>query len=135
MKDYSVLFLTARNKSDQTLEQVKDLLLQQINFIKQGNFDESLIRATVDNAKFSFLDGLNNNGNRTYRLLNPFVVSKTKTWPAEVSALDDMSKLTKKDIVDFANKWLVIIMYVFTKKRRRQINCKKSASHRSLLSK
>jgi len=106
MKDYSVLFLTARNKSDQTLEQVKDLLLQQVSLIKQGSFDESLIRATVDNAKFSFLDGLNNNGNRTYRLLNPFVVSKNETWPAEVSALDEMSRLTKKDIVDFANKWL-----------------------------
>jgi len=106
MKDYSVLYLTARNKSDQTLEQVKDLLLEQINLIKQGNFDESLIRATVDNARFSFLDGLNDNSNRAYRLLNPFVVSKDETWPAEVSALDDMSKLTKKDIVDFANKWL-----------------------------
>jgi len=105
MKDYSVLFLTARNKSDQTLEQVKDLLLEQINLIKQGSFDESLIRATVDNAKFSFLDGLNKNSNRTYRLLNPFVVSKNETWPAEVSELDDMSKLTKKDIIDFANKW------------------------------
>lgn len=106
MKDYSVLYVTARNKSDQTLEQVKDLLLEQINLIKQGNFDESLIRATVDNTRFSFLDGLNSNSNRAYRLLNPFVVSKSETWPAEVSALDDMSKLTKKDIVDFANKWL-----------------------------
>src|SRR5882724_1955183 len=106
MKDYSVLYLNARNKSDQTLEQVKDLLLDQINLIKQGNFDESLIRATVDNAKFSFLDGLNSNSNRAYRLLNPFVVSKNETWPTDVRALDDMNKLTKKDIVDFANKWL-----------------------------
>ncbi|MBS1601004.1 MAG: insulinase family protein [Bacteroidetes bacterium] len=106
MKDYSVLYITARNKSDQTLEQVKDLLLDQINQIKQGNFDEALIRATVDNARFSFLDGLNNNGNRTYRLLNPFVVSKNETWPADVRSLDDMNKLTKKDIIDFANKWL-----------------------------
>ncbi len=106
MKDYSVLYLTARNKSDQTLEQVKDLLLEQINLIKQGNFDESLIRATVDNARLSFLEGLNNNSDRAYRLLNPFIVSKNETWPAEVSALDDMNKLTKKDIVDFANKWL-----------------------------
>jgi predicted Zn-dependent peptidase len=106
MKDYSVLTLTARNKSDQTLEQVKDLLLDQINLIKKGNFDESLISAIVDNKKFSLLQGLENNNNRVFRLLDPFVISKGETWPADVSELDDMSKLTRKDIVDFANKWL-----------------------------
>jgi len=106
MKDYSVLNLIARNKSDQTLEQVKDLLLDQINSIKQGNFDETLIQAIVDNAKFSLLQGLESNDNRAFRLLDPFVISKGETWPAEVSELDEMSKLTKKDIVDFANKWL-----------------------------
>jgi predicted Zn-dependent peptidase len=41
-----------------------------------------------------------------YRLLNPFVVSKGATWPADVRQLDAMSKLTKQDIVNFANKWL-----------------------------
>jgi len=106
MKDYSVLTLTARNKSDQTLEQVKDLLLDQVNMIRQGNFDETLIQATVDNAKLSLLQGLENNNNRAYRLLDPFVISKGDTWPADVSQLDEMSGLTKKDIVDFANKWL-----------------------------
>jgi len=106
MNDYSILYFTARNKSDQTLEQVRDLILDQINLIKQGKFDESLIRATVDNSKFALLQGLDNNNNRAYQLLDPFIVSKGSTWPSDVSELDEMSRLTKQDIVDFANKWL-----------------------------
>jgi predicted Zn-dependent peptidase len=106
MNDYSILYFTARNKSDQTLEQVRDLILEQINLIREGKFDESLIKATVDNAKFALLQKLDDNNNRVYQLLDPFVASKGGTWPATVSELDEMSKLTKKDIVDFANKWL-----------------------------
>jgi predicted Zn-dependent peptidase len=104
--DYSILFFSARNKSDQTLEQVRDLILDQIRKVKQGDFDETLIRATVDNEKFSLLEGLNDNSNRVSQLLDPFVVDKGKSWPDNVAQLQQMSKLTKKDIVDFANQWL-----------------------------
>ncbi|HMH32903.1 MAG TPA: insulinase family protein [Puia sp.] len=105
MKDYSVLRLSARNKSEQTLQQARDLLLAQISLVKQGKFDESLIRATVDNLKFALLQALDNNGSRVGQLLDPFVVSKGANWPSDVAGLEEMSKLTKKDIVDFANKW------------------------------
>ncbi|HEX4851959.1 MAG TPA: insulinase family protein, partial [Puia sp.] len=64
------------------------------------------IQATVDNMKFTFLEGLDNNMNRAYRLLSPYVVSGGDTWPSDVHSLDEMGKLTKQDIVDFANKWL-----------------------------
>jgi predicted Zn-dependent peptidase len=106
MKDYTVLELSARNKSDQTLQQVRDLLLAQIGLIKKGQFDELMIRATVDNARLSLLQQLDNNDSRVSQLLDPFIVSKSATWQANVSELEDMGKLTKKDIVDFANKWL-----------------------------
>jgi predicted Zn-dependent peptidase len=106
MKDYSVLVFNGKNKSNQTLEQVKSLILEQIHLIKQGNFDQSLIQATVDNAKFTLLQQLEDNEDRVGQLLDPFVISRGDTWPADVSELDEMSRLTKKDIVDFANQWL-----------------------------
>jgi predicted Zn-dependent peptidase len=106
MKDYSVLVFNGKNKSNQSLEQVKNLVLEQIKLIKQGNFDQSLIQATVDNAKFTLLQQLEDNEDRVGQLLDPFVISKGETWPADVSELDEMSRLTKKDIVDFANQWL-----------------------------
>ena len=106
MNDYSVLRLNGRNQSDQTLQQVRDLLLDQISAIKKGNFDESLIHATVDNAKFSLLQGLENNSSRASELMSSFIVAKGINWPSEVNELNEMGKLTRKDIVDFANRWL-----------------------------
>jgi predicted Zn-dependent peptidase len=117
MRDYSVLRLTAKNKSEQTLQQVRDLLLAQITMIKEGKFDESLIRATFDNARLSLLQGLDNNTNRVYDILSPFVVSKSETWPAEVRMLDARGTLTKKDIVDFATKWFANNYVCIYKKR------------------
>jgi predicted Zn-dependent peptidase len=117
MRDYSILRLTAKNKSEQTLQQVRDLLLSQITMIKEGKFDESLIRATVDNARLSLLQGLDNNTSRVYDVLSPFVVSKSETWPAEVRTLDARATLTKKDIVDFANKWFANNYVCIYKKR------------------
>ncbi|HEY6954609.1 MAG TPA: pitrilysin family protein, partial [Flavisolibacter sp.] len=50
-KDYGIFLLAATPKQGQTLEQVKDILLEQINELKKGEFDESLIKAIVSNLK------------------------------------------------------------------------------------
>ena len=106
MKDYAVLELSGNNKTDQTLQQARDSLIMEIKQIRDGRFDETMIQAAVDNAKLSYLMALDDNSSRVGELLDPFVISKTETWPSEVSKLEEMSKLTKKDIVEFATKWL-----------------------------
>jgi predicted Zn-dependent peptidase len=55
MKDYGTFILLAQPKQGQTLEQAKQLLMEQIALLKKGQFDESLIKATVANSKLSLL--------------------------------------------------------------------------------
>ena len=43
LKDHSIHVLTARPKFGQTLEEIEELLILQINEIKSGNFDEKLL--------------------------------------------------------------------------------------------
>lgn len=105
-RDYSVFELTARTKADQTLEEAKDLLLLQIENVKKGDFDESLIKATVDNYKLSQLQALDNNTSRAYALFNNFINDRNTSWDQQAAMLDAMGKLTKKDIMDFANQYL-----------------------------
>jgi hypothetical protein len=47
-----LFYLLLQNK-DETLEQAKDLLMEQIEIVKKGNFDESLIKAIVSNEKLA----------------------------------------------------------------------------------
>jgi predicted Zn-dependent peptidase len=117
-KDYGIFTLAASPKQGQTLEQVKDLLMEQIEIVKKGNFDESLIKAIVSNEKLSQLQGLENNDNRATNITDVFIKSKGQGWKNSVAVLDDMAKVSKKELVDFANKFFADNKYVVIYKRK-----------------
>jgi len=105
-KDYTVFALSGKAKQGQTLEEVKDLLLGQLEILKKGEFDESLVKAIVNNTKLSELQGLESNGNRANTIMDGFIKHRGENWLSDVKMVDDMSKVTKQQIVDFANKYL-----------------------------
>jgi predicted Zn-dependent peptidase len=105
MKDYGQFVLSAQPKTGQTLEQAKALLLEQIALLKKGAFDESLIKATVANNKLGILQSLDNNNNRAETISNEFILSRGTDWNKTLNAPDAMAKITKKEVVDFANKF------------------------------
>ena len=49
--DYNIHILSGTPKAGQSLTEVKELLLEQINAIKQGEFDEWLLDAVVNQLK------------------------------------------------------------------------------------
>lgn len=106
LKDYSIFSLSGKAKQGQTLEEVKALLLGQLEILKKGDFDETLVKAIVNNAKLSELQGLESNNNRATALMDGFIKSRGKNWVYDVAYVDDMGTVNKKQIVDYANKFL-----------------------------
>jgi predicted Zn-dependent peptidase len=104
-KDYGLFVLAASPKQGQTLEQVKDILLGQIDKLKKGEFDASLIKAIVANYKLSQLQQMENNTGRVEEITDQFIKNAGAGWDKEVALLDDMGKITKKQVVDFANRF------------------------------
>ncbi|PUZ20510.1 Predicted Zn-dependent peptidase [Chitinophaga costaii] len=104
-KDYGVMVLSGKAKNGQSLEEVKDLLLGQLDLLKNGQFDETLLKAIVNNFKLSEIQGLQSNGNRAYDLMDDFIKSKGDLYADDVAFVDDMSKVTKQAVVDYANKY------------------------------
>lgn len=117
-KDYGVFIVSASPKQGQTLEEVKDLLMAQLAIVKKGEFDESLLKAIVANAKLSQLQGLENNNNRASALMDQFIKNKDLGWNKNVAELDEMAKISKKELVDFANRFLDDKNYVLLYKRK-----------------
>lgn len=103
-KDYSIFKLYGEPKQGQTLEEVKQLLLSQIDAIKKGEFDEWLLSAVVQNLRLQKMKQLENNRAVASELMDAFV--KDIPWKNKVSELDEMAKITKADIVKFANEHL-----------------------------
>ena len=117
-KDYGVFIALASPKQGQTLEEVKDLLMGQINLLKKGEFDESLLKAIVANSKLSRLQALDNNNSRAVNIADEFIKNRGTKWNTEVAYVDDMSRINKKELVDFANKLFGDNNYVVLYKRK-----------------
>lgn len=116
MKDYGEFILEGAPLQNQSLDEVRQLLLDQINQLKKGNFDASLLPATVANYKLDLLKGLEKNSTRVSMLTDIFVNSKGNEWPDVVSKLEQMSQVTKQDIIDYANKLFTNTNYVVINK-------------------
>jgi hypothetical protein len=50
--------LSGTPKNGQSLEEVRDLLLGQLDLLKKGQFDESIIKAIAANYKLNAIQGL-----------------------------------------------------------------------------
>lgn len=105
MKDYGIFMLSGRPKQGQSLQQVKELLLGQLELLKQGVFDETLIKAIVANNKLSLLQSFDSNTFRVDALTNEFILSGGAKWNLSLGSQEAMSKITKQQIVDFAKQF------------------------------
>ena len=102
-KDYSVMFISGKPKKDQSLEEVKTLLLNQVEKLKNGEFDEATLKAIIANLKIYKIKERENNDGRAYAMLDAFCMDRN--WKNVSEELDLMSKITKTELVEFAKKW------------------------------
>lgn len=124
MADYSVFAMQGRPKQEQTLEEVKDLLLGELKKLRDGDFDEKILEANINNFKLYQLQQQESNDARADWFVESFV--NGSDWADEVTSLERMSRLTKQDVVDFANKYLKDSNYtIIYKKQGKDPNEKK----------
>ena len=102
--DYGVLWLSGNPSQGQSLEQVKDLMLNEIENLKKGNFDDDLIPSIVNNIKKRIIQSTESYSSRAYMLMNAF--TDNLDWRDQVAYVNDLSKIKKQDVVAFANKYL-----------------------------
>lgn len=108
--DYSDILLMGYPKQGQSLEEVRDLLLVEADKLRSGDFNEELIEAAIANLKLSQMRSLERNGQRAMQYVNSFI--DRHEWKDDVHKLDRLSKLTKDDIVAWANEYLADNSYV-----------------------
>ncbi len=113
--DYSTFQLHANPREGQTLEGAKALLLGEIEKIKKGEFEDWMLPAIIKQFKLQDLQSNQYNSSRAYKMTNAFILG-TK-WEDVVNKNDKLSKVTKKDIVAFANKYFKDNNYVVVNKK------------------
>ncbi|MEQ8325209.1 MAG: insulinase family protein [Vicingaceae bacterium] len=102
LKDHSFLYLTATPKQGQSLDEAKELLLDQIKLLQSGEFEDWLPEAVVNNFKLNEMQYAENNGFRAYMLTDAFILEKD--WEDVVNTNDKLAMITKDEIVKFAQE-------------------------------
>lgn len=102
MNDYAIHMFTGRPREGQRLEDVRDLLLEQIELVKQGQFDDWLIDAIINNLRMNFIRSSENNWSRSAMLVTAF--TNDMPWERIISEVDNLKKYTKEDVMRFASE-------------------------------
>ena len=102
--DWGLMLAEAMPKEGQSLQQVLDLLLGEVEKLRKGDFSEELVEAAKANYKLSHMQGLVSNRSRVSMFMNSFI--NGTSWEWEVGRLDRIGKITKADVVAWANEYL-----------------------------
>lgn len=102
--DYSSIRISGNPREGQTLEEVKDLLINEVEKLKAGDFEDWLLPAVIKDYKLQQYSSNESNGARAYYISDAFI--KNQNWQEVVNNIDNLAKISKQDIVDCANKYL-----------------------------
>ena len=123
LRDYSAFILGGTPKEGQTLDEVKALLLAEIDKLKRGDFSDDLLPSVINNAKLDFYNSLESNYFRANCFVSTYI--NEVPWEQEVGYLDRISKITKQQIMDFTARHFRDNYVVVYKRQGEDKNLKK----------
>jgi predicted Zn-dependent peptidase len=101
--DYGAHFLMGSPKDDQTLEDVEKLLLEQIEQVKDGEFEDWILPAVINDFKKRQKEDLESNAKRVELMRDAYLAFVD--WDVMNGQIAQLEKVTKEDIVRVANKY------------------------------
>jgi len=102
MMEHSLFILMGLPRASQTLDEVRQLLLDEVEKLKTGDFPDDLLPSVVNNLKLQYYNSLESNQARANMFVQAFV--NGTPWEQDVKALDRISGITKEQIVNFAKQ-------------------------------
>ncbi len=103
-EDYSSLHLFGKPREGQSLEDVEKLLWLEIEKLREGQFEDWLPSAVVKDLKLHEIKEFEKNQGRAAAITGSFVHGVD--WDKFVRRWDKLERITKADIVAFAQKYL-----------------------------
>ena len=114
--DYGMMMMQGRPKQGQSLDEVRELMLGQMELLRRGEWDESLLEASINNLKAQMMQVMDSNEGRADMFVNAFV--NGEEWANVVGRVDRLSKITKEQVVAWANEKLGAENYAVVYKRQ-----------------
>ena len=114
LNDYGAFMFGGQPMQDQTLEQVQALFDEQIALVKQGKFDDWMLEAAINNMKLAIMKRAESNNSRASQMAYAYV--EHRNWGDVCNEINELSRVTKGEIVAFANRLFKDNNYVIINK-------------------
>ena len=114
--DYGSFLIMARPKEGQSLEQLRDIALEEVAKLAAGDFDEGLVQASINNIKLNKMRQLESNRARANIYVDAFI--NGIPWEDACREMERYEAVTKEDIVAWAQQYLGADNYVIVYKRQ-----------------
>ena len=114
LNDYGAFMFGGQPVAGQTLEQVQALFDEQIALVKQGKFDDWMLEAAINNMKLAIMKRAESNNSRASQMAYAFV--EHRNWGDVCNEVNELSKITKQELVNFANRLFKDNNYVIVNK-------------------
>lgn len=102
-------------RAGQTLEEVEQLLLEQLELIRRGEFEDWLLEAIINDFRRMEKRALESNTSRVGSMRQAFLTFSD--WQYHVSRIERMERITRQDIIDVANRYFRDDNYVVVYRR------------------
>ncbi|MGV2449641.1 UNVERIFIED_CONTAM: insulinase family protein [Ralstonia mannitolilytica] len=103
LRQYGYFSIVAVPKETQTLEEAKNMVLDEIELIKKGDFPDWMLPAIINDFKLQRMKGLETAEGLATNLYDSYI--KGRTWEEELNEMDEYASFTKDDVVNFANEF------------------------------
>ncbi|WBV52339.1 insulinase family protein [Chryseobacterium gambrini] len=103
LKQYGYFSIVAVPKESQTLDEARDLVLEQIELVKKGEFPDWMLPAIINDFKIQRMKALETADGLATNLYDTYI--KERTWEQELNEMDQYEKLTKEEVIAFANEF------------------------------
>lgn len=100
LEDYGILLMEAKPREGQVLEEVQELLMKEIDHLKQGKFAPWLVEAVVNDLRFQRKKQFETNQGRADAFVEAF--SHSLSWEDVVYETEYLKQVSYDDVVNFA---------------------------------
>ena len=103
LSDYSTHILYGSPKQGQTLDELKDLLIGEVEKVKSGDFPDWLIPAIISDMKLSKIKVYESNSSRANEFVQAFI--QRIDWKDYVKEMEVLESISKEEVMEVAKKY------------------------------
>lgn len=102
-KTYGAFVMVVVPKEGQSFDEAKKLLLEQLDLVKKGQFPEWMLKAIVNEKKVQRMKTWETADGLATDLYDSYI--NERSWQQELDEINEYEKITKADVVKFANNF------------------------------